>query len=82
LQIKNKEASPPINNENNLKPDANKKNENKIESEVSTDSVKGSYVSGNNVSGMILNDPNGNRLPGLYIQKNGKFIRKPEGEDI
>ena len=82
LQIKNKEASSSGNNQNNLKPDANKKNEDKIESEVSTDSVKGSYVSGNNVSGMILNDPNGNRLPGLYIQKNGKFIRKPEGEGI
>ena len=82
LQIKNKEPSSPIDNENNLKPDVNKKNKNKIENEVSTDSVKGSYVSGNNVSGMILNDPNGNRLPGLYIQKNGKFIRKPEGKDI
>ena len=82
LQIKNKEASSSGNNQNNLKLDANKKNEDKIESEVSTDSVKGSYVSGNNVSGMILNDPNGNRLPGLYVQKNGKFIRKPEGEGI
>jgi len=79
LREKNKFTPPVSNNKINNKTN---QNENKIESEVSTGSVKGSYVSGNNVSGMILNDPNGNRLPGLYIQKNGKFIRKPEGEDI
>ena len=61
----------------------NKTNQNKkeIENKVSTGSVKGSYVSGNNVSGMILNGPDGNRLPGLYIQRNGKFIQKPENSE-
>ena len=79
LREKNKFTPPVSNNKINNKTNQNK---NEIENKVSTGSVKGSYVSGNNVSGMILNDPNGNRLPGLYIQKNGKFIRKPEGEGI
>jgi hypothetical protein len=48
----------------------------------SSTSVKGTYLSGNNVDGMTLVDPDGNKLPGLYIQRNGKFVLKPEGEGI
>lgn len=75
---KNKFTPPASDNKINNKTNQNKK---EIENKVSTGSVKGSYVSGNNVSGMILNGPDGNRLPGLYIQRNGKFIQKPENSE-
>ena len=71
-------------------PDNNKIKDDKIKNDKnigdnkeapnSSTSVKGTYLSGNNVSGMTLVDPDGNKLPGLYIQRNGKFIKKPEGE--
>jgi hypothetical protein len=75
LRKKGAAVLPTPNKENN-----NKIKNNKTEVPSSSTSVKGTYLSGNNVSGMTLVDPDGNKLPGLYIQRNGKFVLKPEGE--
>tara|TARA_R110002167_G_scaffold121779_2_gene300160 strand:- start:1640 stop:2332 length:693 start_codon:yes stop_codon:yes gene_type:complete len=77
LRKKGAAVLPTPNKENN-----NKIKNNKTEVPSSSTSVKGTYLSGNNVSGMTLVDPDGNKLPGLYIQRNGKFVLKPEGEGI
>ena len=75
LRKKGAAVLPAPNKENN-----NKIKNNKTEVPSSSTSVKGTYLSGNNVDGMTLVDPDGNKLPGLYIQRNGKFVLKPEGE--
>lgn len=81
--IKKGAAIPPASNtETNNKTKDEKVTEDNKEISSSSTSVKGTYLSGNNVDGMTLVDPDGNKLPGLYIQRNGKFVLKPEGEGI
>ena len=81
--IKKGDAIPPASNtETNNKTKDEKVIGGNKEVPSSSASVKGTYLSGNNVDGMTLVDPDGNKLPGLYIQRNGKFVLKPEGEGI
>jgi len=81
--IKKGAAIPPASNtETNNKTKDEKVTEDNKEISSSSTSVKGTYLSGNNVDGMTLVDPDGNKLPGLYVQRNGKFVLKPEGEGI
>ena len=78
LRKKDAAVLPAPNKENN-----NKIKNNKKEVPSSSTSVKGTYLSGNNVDGMTLVGPDGKILPGKWIQnKNGKFVLKPEGEGI
>ena len=83
--LRKKDAALPLAPNKEIKDDKTKDKkvtEGNKEVPSSSASVKGTYLSGNNVDGMTLVDPNGNKLPGKYVQRNGKFVLKPEGEGI